>query len=191
MSPASRRRGAPSARPAICPPSRYRVRKPITARTFFPSESCSTSSSGQLPFKGVHETALMYEIVNVDPPPMSAVKPEIDPALDAIVLECLDKDPNERTQSVKQLSIDLKRFKRESSRSRVSRITSARPAYQPPSAGPRGAQQTTAETPALRTSGMPAFLPWIVSALLALRLGGIAFVHFRETPPDIPSITSS
>src|ERR1051325_505675 len=147
--------------------------------------------TGQLPFKGVHETALMYEIVNVDPPPMSAVKPEIDPALDAIVLECLDKDPNERTQSVKQLSIDLKRFKRESSRSRVSRITSARPAYQPPSAGPRGAQQTTAETPALRTSGMPAFLPWIVSAILALGLGGIAFVHFRETPPEIPSITSS
>src|ERR1043166_1579953 len=137
--------------------------------------------TGQLPFKGVHEPALMYEIVNVDPPPMSAVKPEIDPALDAIVLECLDKDPNERTQSVKQLSIDLKRFKRESSRSRVSRITSARPAYQPPSAGPRGAQQTTAETPALRTSGMPAFLPWIVSAILALGLGGIAFVNLAET----------
>ncbi|MBI3765552.1 MAG: serine/threonine protein kinase [Ignavibacteriales bacterium] len=43
--------------------------------------------TGQLPFKGVHETALAYEIVNVDPPPMSSVKPEIDPSLDAIVLQ--------------------------------------------------------------------------------------------------------
>jgi len=83
--------------------------------------------TGQLPFKGVHETALAYEIVNVDAPPMSSVKPEIDPALDLIVLECLEKDPNERAQSVKQVSIDLKRFKRESSRSRVSRVTAALP----------------------------------------------------------------
>src|SRR5439155_12286592 len=71
--------------------------------------------TGQLPFKGVHDTALAYEIVNVDAAPMSAIKPEIDPTLDAIVLECLEKDPNERTQSVKQISIDLNRFKRDSS----------------------------------------------------------------------------
>jgi serine/threonine protein kinase len=78
--------------------------------------------TGQLPFRGVHETALMYEIVNVDPPPMSSVKLEMDAELDRIVLECMEKDPNERTQSVKQIAIDLKRFKRESSRSRVSMV---------------------------------------------------------------------
>lgn len=38
------------------------------------------------------------------------------------MLECLDKDPNERMQSAKQVGIDLKRFKRESSRQHVSRI---------------------------------------------------------------------
>ena len=86
---------------------------------------------GQPPFKGVHETALAYEIVNVDAAPMSSVKPEIDPSLDAIILECLEKDLNERAQSVKQVSIDLKRFKRESSKQRVSRITAAREAYSP------------------------------------------------------------
>jgi len=84
--------------------------------------------TGQLPFKGVHETALAYEIVNVDPPPLSSVKPDIDPNLDAIVLECLEKDVNERAQGIKQISVDLKRYKRESSRQRVSRVTAARPA---------------------------------------------------------------
>jgi len=84
--------------------------------------------TGQLPFKGVHETAMAYEIVNVDPPPPSSVNAEIDPLLDAVILECLEKDPNERTQSVKQISVDLKRFKRESSRSRMSHVTAARPA---------------------------------------------------------------
>jgi Tol biopolymer transport system component/predicted Ser/Thr protein kinase len=90
--------------------------------------------TGQLPFRGVHETALAYEIVNVDPAPMSSVNAGIDPNLDAIVLECLEKEVNERAQSIKQVAVDLKRYKRESSRQRVSRITAARPAMQPGSA---------------------------------------------------------
>ena len=81
--------------------------------------------TGELPFKGVHETALLYEIVNVDPAPPSAVKPELDPELDRIVLECLQKDPDERYQGVKDISKDLKRFKRESSKQRASRTIPA------------------------------------------------------------------
>lgn len=84
--------------------------------------------TGQPPFKGVHETAIAYEIVNVDSPPMSSLKTEIPPELDAIVLECLEKDPNERAQSAKQIAIDLRRYKRESSRERLSHVTAARPA---------------------------------------------------------------
>ncbi len=70
--------------------------------------------SGESPFKGVHETAIMYEIVNVDPPPISRVKEGIDPQLDSIVLECLEKDKDDRCQSAKELAKDLRRFKRTS-----------------------------------------------------------------------------
>src|SRR5260221_4676791 len=77
--------------------------------------------TGQLPFRGVHETALLYEIVNVDAPPMSTVNQEINPELDRIVYECLQKDPEERYQSVKEVSRDLKRFRRESSKTKMSR----------------------------------------------------------------------
>jgi serine/threonine protein kinase len=83
--------------------------------------------TGQLPFTGVHETALMYEIVNVDPSPMSSIKPDIDSELDRIVFECLQKEPDERYQSVKDISKDLKRFKRESSRQRASKVFTVRP----------------------------------------------------------------
>ena len=78
--------------------------------------------SGQPPFRGVHETALIYEIVNVDPLPISSVRPEIDRGFDAVVLGCLEKDPDERTQSAKQVSIDLKRLRRDSNRTHASRI---------------------------------------------------------------------
>ncbi len=79
--------------------------------------------SGQMPFKGVHDTALLYEIVNVDPAPMTALNPALDPNLDAIVLDCLEKDPKERCQSVAEVARDLRRLKRESTRQRHSRIT--------------------------------------------------------------------
>jgi len=82
--------------------------------------------TGELPFKGVHETALLYEIVNVDAIPMSAIKPEIDPSLDGIVLECLAKEPSERYQSVAEVAKELRRFKRESTRQRATRTTVTR-----------------------------------------------------------------
>lgn len=82
--------------------------------------------TGELPFKGVHETALLYEIVNVDAVPMSSVKQGIDPALDAIVLECLVKETGERYQSVAEVGKELRRFKRESTRSRATRTIATR-----------------------------------------------------------------
>ena len=68
--------------------------------------------SGESPFKGVHETAIMYEIVNVDPPPLSAIRESIDPELDRIIFECLEKDKNDRCQSAKELAKDLRKIKK-------------------------------------------------------------------------------
>ncbi|MEX0736427.1 MAG: serine/threonine-protein kinase, partial [Bacteroidota bacterium] len=85
--------------------------------------------AGESPFKGVHETAINYEIVNVDASPISAARPDIDPALDGIVLECLAKEPGERYQSVAEVAKELRRYKRESSRSRVSRIRPTQQMY--------------------------------------------------------------
>ena len=92
--------------------------------------------TGRSPFNGAHESAILYEIVNVDVPPMSSVKPEIDPGLDAIVLECLEKEPGERYQSVAEVAKELRRFKRESSRSRASRVMTSGTAYIPESVKP-------------------------------------------------------
>jgi eukaryotic-like serine/threonine-protein kinase len=87
----------------------------------------------EAPFKGAHETAMAYEIVNVDPAPLTSLKPDIDPELERIVQECIDKDRDERYQSAREVAKDLKRFKRESGRQKVSRITASHPAYVPQS----------------------------------------------------------
>lgn len=122
--------------------------------------------AGKSPFKGVHETALIYEIVNVDPPPIGTVKPDVPADLDVIVLECLDKDPNERTQSARQVAIDLKRFRRESGRSRVSRITGSRPAYgASATVHPGQAESVTGEAAGVKRK---AILPWVLAGALAV-----------------------
>ncbi len=135
--------------------------------------------AGQPPFKGVHETALAYEIVNVDAPPMSSVKPEIDPSLDAIILECLEKDPNERTQSAKQVAIDLKRYKRESGRARASRITAAMPI----SKFERAPQNAAPQQPRSRWR-----LMWpAITGILAIALIAVSVVlREAETAPHTP-----
>jgi eukaryotic-like serine/threonine-protein kinase len=81
--------------------------------------------AGESPFKGIHETAMMYEIVNVEASPLSTFKDGIDPELDNIILECLEKDKDERCQSAKELAKDLRKVKR-SSGHRKSRFYNTR-----------------------------------------------------------------
>ena len=137
--------------------------------------------AGQSPFKGAHETAINYEIVNVDPVPISSVSPEFPPELDAIVLECMDKDAKERTQSASQVGVDLKRVRRESSRSRVSRIATARPI-----AAPGESIQTD------RLAGESTFVKRLflwTPALIAIVMTTVAgFLYFRGSSSELPSI---
>lgn len=75
--------------------------------------------TGQLPFTGAHEAAVMYEIVNVDPPSVRALKPEIEQDLERIVMKCLEKDRESRYQSAREVAVDLKRFRRDSEGRRI------------------------------------------------------------------------
>jgi len=128
--------------------------------------------TGELPFKGVHETALAYEIVNVDAAPMSSIRPEIDPALDAIVLECLAKEPSERCQSIAEISKDLRRYKRESTRQHVSRTFPVRSGIgQPPIQSSSQAKQSVLNR-SLLPWGIAILFFMIASYFIILKLTG-------------------
>ncbi|HCV42181.1 MAG TPA: hypothetical protein DGH68_01760 [Bacteroidetes bacterium] len=79
--------------------------------------------AGQLPFRGGHEAAVMYEIVNVDPPSIRTTKPEVEPDLERIVMKCLEKDRDNRYQSAREVAVDLKRFKRDTEGKRLQSTT--------------------------------------------------------------------
>ncbi len=81
--------------------------------------------SGHLPFRGEHEAAMMYSIVNESPEPIQKYKPELSPELLHILNRALEKDPEDRYQTVHDMVIDLRRVKKETSR--VSRIHATQP----------------------------------------------------------------
>jgi eukaryotic-like serine/threonine-protein kinase len=55
--------------------------------------------TGRRPFEGAHEIAIAHAIVHSDPVPPSALRPEIWPELDALVLRLLTRKPGRRPAS--------------------------------------------------------------------------------------------
>ena len=132
--------------------------------------------TGQLPFKGVHETALMYEIVNVDAAPMSTRGSDVGPELDGIVLECLEKEPSERYQSAAEISKDLRRLRRGSGRERSNRITASQAVHGQP-----------ATTQAIGASGgrPRPHRAWMLSTgILLMSCATLAFLYVRGSSPE-------
>ncbi len=82
--------------------------------------------SGRLPFRGEHEAALMYAIMNEEPEPLQTLKPEVSTELLHIVGRALEKDPADRYVSMEDLLVDLRRARKESSRVSMTALTSRR-----------------------------------------------------------------
>ncbi|MCO5170041.1 MAG: serine/threonine-protein kinase [Planctomycetes bacterium] len=65
--------------------------------------------TGEYPFKGDSLEALTVRVVAHDPEPPSALRPEVSPALDAVCLRCLEKDPKRRYADGEALAVELDR----------------------------------------------------------------------------------
>lgn len=75
--------------------------------------------TGELPFKGDYEAAQMYSILNEDPEPVQKSFPGLSSEMLHILNRSLEKDPANRYQSVNDLVIDLRRLKRDESKSHI------------------------------------------------------------------------
>ena len=64
--------------------------------------------TGQLPFRGVYEAAMMYSILNEDPLPISSLRHDVPPVLQAIAHKALAKKVEERYQNIAAVLADLK-----------------------------------------------------------------------------------
>jgi predicted Ser/Thr protein kinase len=68
--------------------------------------------SGQLPFGGEHEHAVMYSILNKEPEPLRDVQDGVSPELERIVMRALVKDLESRYSDIVELLDDLAEYQR-------------------------------------------------------------------------------
>ena len=111
-------------------------------------------ATGSLPFRGDTSGVIFRDILDRPPVPPSRVNPDVSPRLEEIIQKCLEKDPENRYQSAKELSVDLRRLV---DSSKVSSALSA----------PRKRHKIA---PAVISAAL------IVSALVGLSVGGWRFL---------------
>jgi serine/threonine protein kinase len=66
--------------------------------------------TGKLPFDARNNYSMIYQIMNIEPPPPSTFRPEIPPALDKIVMRAMHKDIAQRYQTWDEFARDLVGF---------------------------------------------------------------------------------
>ncbi|MBO7675743.1 MAG: Stk1 family PASTA domain-containing Ser/Thr kinase [Atopobiaceae bacterium] len=61
------------------------------------------AATGRVPFDGDDAISVAYKQVNEPPMPPSQINPLVDPALEGIILKCMQKNPADRFQSASEL----------------------------------------------------------------------------------------
>jgi serine/threonine-protein kinase len=67
-------------------------------------------ATGRRPFEHTISTALADAIIHKAPDPPSAHNRKISPGLESIIIKALDKDPDHRYQSAREMRVDLERL---------------------------------------------------------------------------------
>ena len=64
--------------------------------------------TGSPPFAGRSAPGILYAHVHEEPPPLTSLRPELPPAIDVVVGRALNKRPQERYSSCRELTLDLR-----------------------------------------------------------------------------------
>ena len=69
--------------------------------------------SSRLPFRGDHQAAMMYSIMNEEPEPINKYLSEVPSEMLHVLNRALEKNPEDRYQNVHDMVIDLRRLKKQ------------------------------------------------------------------------------
>ncbi len=89
--------------------------------------------TAHLPFRGEHQAALLYSVVNEDPQPIARFNDKVSPELERNVFKALAKDKEDRYQHIDDLLADLRRERKNIEYARTG-VLKTSTAVQPPAA---------------------------------------------------------
>jgi serine/threonine protein kinase len=112
--------------------------------------------TGKRAFEGANTASVIAAIMDRPAPSVAAVAPA---SLDWVLRRCLEKDPDKRWQSARDLGAALERV-----------------------------AVVGTEVQGTRRQWRGGALPWAAAALGIAAAGGLAFVHLRDKPPESPMV---
>ena len=130
--------------------------------------------TGQLPFQGSRDQAVIYSIVHEDYEPIAGLRPAVPTELDRIVAKALEKDPDDRYQQVGEMLADL----RAGGREREAPGDFAQPGRQPAKALRPEAEAGSRRRRFAWTLG--------IAAAVVLTIAGAALWNFGSTTAKAP-----
>ena len=83
--------------------------------------------TGYLPFRGEHEAAMMYSILNEEPDPLQKYLPEAPADLQHLLNETLEKNPEDRSQTVGEIVRELRRIRKHTTEVRRGTVPAKMP----------------------------------------------------------------
>jgi tetratricopeptide (TPR) repeat protein/predicted Ser/Thr protein kinase len=83
--------------------------------------------TGQLPFKGDHQAAIIYSVINEEPQPIARFNNRVSVKLEDIVFKALAKEKEERYQHIDDLLADLRRERKSLEYVKTTQIPVAEP----------------------------------------------------------------
>lgn len=135
--------------------------------------------SGQLPFKGEYEQAVIYSIMNEEAEPLTALRTGVPMELERIVNKAMAKNQNERYQRIEDMQIDLRVVQKELE----TEVTTSRPVT----------TSTKSSSITLMQDLRRRRMPQIVGVYLAFSFGVVQFVDWlvRNFPisPNLPTFS--
>ena len=118
-------------------------------------------ATGRKAFKGESQASLITAIMSSEPEPISTLQPMTPPALDHIVKRCLAKDPDNRVQTARDVTLELEW------------IT-------------EGASQAGIPAPVVAHRKNRERIVWAVAVLLVAALAAISVWYLKPQPPEEP-----
>jgi serine/threonine-protein kinase len=138
--------------------------------------------TGRVPFEGESAVAVAMKQVSQMPQRPSSIQPGVSPALDAVVMRALEKDPGQRFQSADAFIAALDQAMREPGS--AGRGTTSFAAL-PPVVAP--AEKQGDDDPAAARRRRRNW--WILGALVAILLGAlVGLLLSRDTTTEVPSV---
>ena len=145
--------------------------------------------SGQRPFQGQYDQALLYEIVHEEPAALTGLRTGVPIELELLASKCLAKDRDDRYQSAKEIAVDVRTLaeKLKSGRSTIVRTTNLAAAAPATVAAGQTLNPTEALPPGAVVVQRSTQRALQAVAAIAISAGlGLAFLYFGQAPPPSP-----